>query len=266
MSAARTVAMVGALLTASHAGAQQAAERAQLILRPMTCGDLARFDPPQLPARAVAAQSRLISVLVRWRPDPAEPVVNLSLLGRDASRFVVRGTVAQGERIDSALGVLRDRDVPHARLQVSLLTMPRDVASEAGHAHAVVTRLDEAKATALTRAAVRRDGKLLNLPERIVAPLTPFVVAPRAEPGGGEPRGVRLEMVPAAADTVLLGVHFGVGARAEPRALPAGQAADAPVVSLQAGQLVAIPSVDGAVANVLIVRCLDVTARALDPR
>ena len=154
---------------------------------------------------------------------------------------------------------LRKEEPLQARLQVSLVALPLSLARESGLEKGVVVPADEAKLQALMRLAAKHAGELRNLPEVTASPLRPFDLAAAARDGVPEAQRLRVrgEMLPIGAAEVAVRVHMVRGALpAEPTRTPE-KALLQPIVRLEAGKAVMVMAVEGEVATVLVVRCVE---------
>ncbi|MFY9341314.1 MAG: hypothetical protein WAT39_02410 [Planctomycetota bacterium] len=220
---------------------------------------LGRFDTETQPASGNAV-TRLNELLIRLTAGSAVPRAGALLRTARSSRgevVLARGTTEQVELAQAVLVELKRDELPRARLQCTLLTLPVAAASAHGLKVNVVTATDVAAAGRLARDAIKHQGTLHNLPEATVAPLAPFTVASpgKAKGEGAVPIQVHGEMVPLAADQVGVGARLVRSAAGPNR--PETTVGDA-VFRLRAGESAMVMTVEGTFAVVLVVRCVEI--------
>lgn len=226
------------------------------------CIDVRRLDRYDAaldvePLRRRCAPDRLGEILSRWWRDRGRPASRSRTV--EASGWVLHahGDPEIVQTTQRALAQLFTEDtIVRARVQYSVLTMPRAAAEAEGLKSGAAVSVEVANLTRLVRAAIEQGGTLRNLPEVVATPLRPFAVEV-VRAGEAPPLRLRAELVPLGDGEALLGLHVVRGE------LPANlsNVPDAgenllasPVLRLTKDAVTLLPLRDGDTATVLVVR------------
>jgi hypothetical protein len=225
--------------------------------------ELGRYDT-DLPEGAQTSMERLPSLLERTVGPSSKTEVG-RLARRDVRDHIlfVYSSKAEIAEVRSVVDQLKKEAPLHAHLQFSLVTLPWSVAQAHNLENGRVVAVDAEEVGKLMREATQNKGTLCNLPEVTAGPLAPFVVSPRrVDAKEAETLRLRGEMLPIDDREVAVAMHLVRGALPMDRTREPAGALLQPVFRLQAGKYALATVVEGETATVLIVRCVDVAAKA----